>query len=340
MKKKEMGFEEKYKTDNKYYDNIVYHSQKVKMYRLKHWIFDFGGVMVESVQTFPKVLNFINEDLGITILKYHPHVIKNKRRLSSGRLTAREFLENLIKKFYTSKTKNPKEVDIEPYLEFWFQKYSELIQISPKMEEIVKRLHRAGYHVSLMSNTNAIHAKSNELKGFFDLFDNVFLSNELKMRKPDIEKYKYVLKKLNSKPKEAIFIDDKLMNLVPAVKLGINIIRFESFIQFKRYLSDLGIDEITKGTRDDISKKYKVYKSSKKTYKKSKKDVKLIKRELEKLKRERKMPVYKTIYRKLEKELQFRAYVYMKKKNDFKKQEQIKKEYLKPKLKLEQSEDY
>ena len=335
-----MRFEEKYKTDKIYYDTKVYRPQKVKMYRLKHWIFDFSGVMVEGVQIIPKVLTVINEDLSITILKHHPHVIKTRRRLSSGRITAKEFLEDLIEKFYTSKTENPKEVDVQLYLDFWFQKYSELIQISPNMEKIVKRLHRAGYHVSLMSNTYEIHAISNELKGFFDLFDRVFLSNEINMRKPDIENYRYVLNKLDSKPKEAIFIDDKIMNLVPAAKLGIHTIRFESFIQFQRYLSDLGIEDITKSTRDDISEKYKVYKKSKRSYKKSRKDLNLIKKELKTLKREKYMPVYKKMYRNLEKELQFRKSIYLKEKSNFKRQLLIKREFLKPKLKIEHSKDY
>ncbi len=334
-----MRFEEKYKKDKIYYDAKVYRPQKVNMYHLKHWIFDFGGVMVKGAQMVPKVLTLINEDLGITILKHHPHVMKTRRRLSSGRLTTKEFLEDLIKKFYTTKTENPKEVDVQPYLDFWFQKYSELTQISPKMEKIVKRLHSAGYHVSLMSNTYEIHAISNELNGFFDLFDKVFLSNEINLRKPDIENYKYVLNKLNSKPKEAIFIDDKLINLVPAAKLGINTIRFESFTQFQGYLSDLGIEEITESTRDDISEKYKEYKNSKRSYKKSKKDVILIRKELKTLEGEKEMPVYKKIYRNLEKELQFRAYIYFKKKSDFKKQILIKKEFLEPKLKLEHSKD-
>jgi putative hydrolase of the HAD superfamily len=334
-----MKFEEKYKTNIDYYNNKVNRPQKVKMYHLKHWIFDFGGVMVKGAQMIPKVLTLINDDLGITILRYHPHIMKTRRRLSSGRLTAKEFLEDLIRKFYTSKTEYPKEVDVQPYLDFWFQKYSELTHISPKMEKIVKRLHSAGYHVSLMSNTYDIHARSNELKGFFDLFDDTFLSNELNMRKPDIEKYKYVLNKLNSKPKEAIFIDDKLMNLVPAAKLGIHTIRFESSTLFQGYLSDLGIEEITESTRDDISEKYKVYKHSKSSYKKSKKDMKLIKKELKTLKKEREMPVYNKIYRNLEKELQFRAYIYFKKKNAYKEQILVKKEFLEPELKLEHSKD-
>ena len=57
------------------------------------------------------------------------------------------------------------------------------------MEEIVTRLHKAGYVVSLVSNTYDIHAKSNELRGFYKLFDNVFLSNEIGLIKPDVKKY-------------------------------------------------------------------------------------------------------------------------------------------------------
>ena len=100
---------------------------------------------------------------------------------------------------------------------------------------------------------------------------------------------------MNSKPKEAIFIDDKLINLVPAAKLGINTIRFESFTQFQGYLNDLEIEEITESTRDDISEKYKEYKNSKRSYKKSKKDMILIRKELKTLKGEKEMPVYKKI---------------------------------------------
>ena len=45
-----------------------------------------------------------------------------------------------------------------------------------------------------MSNTIDIQAKGNELNGFYDLFDRVFLSNEIGLRKPDLNGYQYVLK--------------------------------------------------------------------------------------------------------------------------------------------------
>ena len=328
-----MGFnEEKYKKDQKHYDNKVYRTQKVKMYRLKHWIFDFGGVMVEGAHIYNRVIAKMNEDLGISISKSTPHVRKWRRMLSSGRLTGKKFLQNLIMEFHPSR--NPKEIDVQPYLDFWFQKYSELIQLTPEMEEVVERLHKAGYTVSLMSNTIHIHARSNELKGFFDLFDHVFLSNELKMRKPDTEKYKYVLEKLNAKPKETIFIDDKLINLVPATKLGINVIMFISFESFQNYLSDLGIEKIDRESRDNILRHYKIYKTSKKEYKKAKKSVKSVNKELKKIIKKGHSATYRRIQRKLEKELRFRKLVYNKKKADFKKQKLVKKEILEPKLKM------
>ena len=337
-----MGFDEekytkKYQKDQKHYDKKIYKTQKVKMYRLKHWIFDFGGVMVEGAQALKKVVAKMTEDLGFVVKKSGPEAKKWRRMLSSGRLTAEEFLQKLVKKSQPSDYKS--EIDVQPFLDYWFQVYSDLIQLSPEMELIIERLHKADYHVSLMSNTYDIHAKSNKLKGFFDLFDNVFLSNELKMRKPDIEKYKYVLKKLDSKPKDAIFIDDKLINLVPATKLGINVIRFESFEQFQRYLSDLGIEEITSELRHRILEKHKIYKTTKEEFKKSKKDVKRVKKELKKLAKEAHSRTYRKMYRKLEKQLQLRISIYKKMKDEFKKQKQIKKEYLEPKLKLEKSDE-
>jgi epoxide hydrolase-like predicted phosphatase len=325
-----MSFEEKYEKDKEYYDRKVLKTQKVKLYNLKHWIFDFGGVMVETPNIVKKLITIINNDLGTSMSKEHPFVMKTRRRLSSGRITSKEFLKKILEKYYFSKNKNAPKVDLKHYLELWFQKYSELTQISPEMEEIVERLHRAGYHVSLMSNTYDIHAKSNELRGFFELFDDVFLSNELKMRKPEIEKYKYVIKKLNTKPKNCIFIDDKLINLVPARKLGVSVIQFKSLRKFKKYLKELGISEIEHDLRDIIDVKYKIYKTTKKDYKKSKKKVKKLKKEMKQLKKKKKKAHFKTTAKKL----RYVESKLKKKKSNYSKQKKAKKEVLEPKIKL------
>ncbi|GAF74780.1 unnamed protein product [marine sediment metagenome] len=163
------------------------------------------------------------------------------------------------------------------------------------------------------------------LKGFYDIFDNLFLSNEIGFIKPDMEKYKYVIKKLETKPKKCVFIDDKILNLVPARELGIIVIRFESFEGFKEKLNELGIGEISKDLRHEIRQKYNKYKKSKKKYKKAKKEYKVAKKDYLRKKGH-------SMKRKLE-FLQKRA-KYTKRKTEYKKERDKKKQELITKIKV------
>ncbi len=299
--------------------------QKVRLYKIKHFIFDFGGVIIEKTFVLKNLLDMIQTDLGITIPRMeNPHIRKYKRKLSSGRISSQEFLEKIFKKFYYPYQKKngtlpPKRVNVEYYVELWFDLYSQVTHVSSDMAEIIERLHKAGYTVSLMSNTHDIHAKSNLLKGFYDIFDYVFLSNEIGLIKPDMAKYKFVMRKLEAKPKGCVFIDDKIQNLVPARELGMIVIRFQSFNKFKEILGDLGIGDIRKDLRRDIKARYRVYKKKKKEYKKAKKDYKKAKNEYLKKKR-------KSLKRRLE--FQRKRAQYQKKKSEYKHEREKKKDLI------------
>ncbi|MFW9821273.1 MAG: HAD family hydrolase, partial [Candidatus Thorarchaeota archaeon] len=239
--------------------------QKVRLWKIRHFIFDFGGVLIEKTFVLKNLLDMIEADLNVSIPRdENSYIRKIKRGLSSGRLTTQEFLQKIFEKYYypfqkTDGALPPKKVNVEYYVELWFDLYSQVTNLSLDMAEIIEHLHQAGYTVSLMSNTHDVHAKSNYLRGFYDIFDNIFLSNEIGFIKPDMDKYKYVLKKLDTKPKKCVFIDDKIQNLVPARKLGIIVIRFESFEKFKEQLNELGIGNINKNLRHEIKGKYKKY---------------------------------------------------------------------------------
>lgn len=299
--------------------------QKVRLYKIKHFIFDFGGVLIEKTFVLKNLLDMVEADLNITIPRLeNSYIRKIKRSLSSGRISSKEFLEKIFDKYYypfqkTNGALPPKKVNAEYYIELWFDLYSQVTHISSEMAEIIERLHQAGYTVSLMSNTHDIHAKSNMLKGFYDIFDNIFLSNEIGLIKPDMEKYKYVIKKLDTSPKKCVFIDDKMQNLVPARELGIIVIRFESFERFKETLNELVIGDISKDLRYEIKQKYKKYKRTKKDYKKAKKEYKKAKKEYLKKKG-------KSLKRRLE--FQRKRAQYHKIKSKYKKEREIKKDEL------------
>lgn len=310
---------------------ILGDKQKVRLYKIKHFIFDFGGVMIEKTFVLKNLLDMIECDLNVMIPRMeNSYVRKLKRSLSSGRKSSREFLEKIFKKYYYPFQQKQgalpaKKVNVDYYLELWFDLYSQVAHLSLEMAKIIERLHQAGYIVSLMSNTHTVNAKSNLLKGFYDIFDHVFLSNEIGLIKPDMAKYKHVLKKLDTKPKKCVFIDDKIQNLSPAKELGIIIIKFESLERFKEQLSELGIGDISKNLRYEIKKKYKHYKKKKKEYKKAKKEYKKAKKQF--LKKKGKALKRRTEFRRKRANFQ-------KKKSEFKEEKKKKKKELITKIKI------
>ncbi len=303
----------------------MFGKQKIRLYKIKHIIFDFGGVMIEKTFVLKNLFDIIEADLNVSIPRTEDsHFRKLRRQVSSGIISSREFLEKMLDKYYYPFQKKDgalpaKKANLDYYLELWFQIYTMVTQLSTEMEEIIERFHQAGYIVSLMSNTYDIHAKSNELRGFYDSFDNVYLSSEIGLIKPNIEKYKYVLTKLNTKPKKCIFIDDKLANLIPARELGIIVIRFESLEKFKKQLNQIGIKKISPNLRHEIKKKYKRYKKARGAYKKAKKAYKKAKKEFLKKKK-------KSLKR--HREFQLRHADYKKKKEEYKEEKKKKKDLI------------
>jgi epoxide hydrolase-like predicted phosphatase len=301
----------------------IFGSQKVRLYEIEHFIFDFGGVMIENTYVIKNLINIIENDLKTTIPRSDDsYYRKIFRQLGAGLITSRQFLEKIFDKYYyPSQKKNtslpPKHVNVDYYLELWFQLYSKFSHLSSEMRDIVQQLHQAGYVVSLMSNSFDVHVRSNELRGFYNMFDHVFLSNEIGLRKPDLEKYKYVINKLNTKPKKCIFIDDKLQNLIPARQLGMLVLRFESIEKFKQQLKDLGIKDLKQLSRHEIKKKYKEYRKVKKEFKKAKKAYKKAKKDYLNTKKN-------SAKKKID--LQEKYNYYLKKKADYKNAKQKKKE--------------
>lgn len=63
----------------------------------------------------------------------------------------------------------------------------------------------------------------------FKLFDEVFISGDMKMVKPDKNAYKYIINKLNLKPEECLLIDDQDVNARGARKCKIGTLVLKSW---------------------------------------------------------------------------------------------------------------
>lgn len=93
----------------------------------------------------------------------------------------------------------------------------------------------------------------------WSLFDQVFTSFEIGIRKPEFEFYKVVLREAGANPSETIFVDDKIENVIAARSLGINGIVFESGPKLLRGLNSLLLDAISRGRhylKDNAGKRH------------------------------------------------------------------------------------
>lgn len=84
------------------------------------------------------------------------------------------------------------------------------------------------YRLFLLSNTNDMHWQLCKDEFFayhghqvIDIFDQVFVSYEMHLAKPNKEIFAEVLRQANIQPAETLFIDDSQVNLDGAASLGI-----------------------------------------------------------------------------------------------------------------------
>ncbi len=86
--------------------------------------------------------------------------------------------------------------------------------------ETIKNL-KTRYRVACLSNTNDLHWE--HLKAYLDLdalFDRPYASHKIHRAKPDPDCFEFVIRELNVKPEEIIFLDDSQTNIDAALNIG------------------------------------------------------------------------------------------------------------------------
>ncbi|WP_165758913.1 HAD family hydrolase [Niastella yeongjuensis] len=102
-----------------------------------------------------------------------------------------------------------------------------LLDFPAKRVEFLKKL-QSKYRLYLFSNTNQIHLLHfhkayREVYGsdMDNLFTKAYYSHLIKLRKPDVAAFEYVIKDSSVHAAETLFIDDALVNVEGAQKAGL-----------------------------------------------------------------------------------------------------------------------
>jgi HAD superfamily hydrolase (TIGR01549 family) len=201
----------------------------IDLKNIKNIILDLGRVILEinldnTINTF-KEFGFPQlDELDIVFSKF-PYF----RQFELGFISPEQFLSEVRK----MSDKVPSNEIIE---KAWNSMIGGFFKGSvPLIQRLGKK-----YRMFLLSNTNAIHEKeyNNRLKkdhgieNLTELFEKVYYSHDLHLSKPDPGIFKYVLKRHGLVPEETLFVDDVLIHIESASKLGIKTFHLEYPLKF------------------------------------------------------------------------------------------------------------
>ena len=191
------------------------------MKEIRSIIFDLGGVLFDInyqniIDEF-KALGLGDFDAKYTQLK-QDHLFD---LLETGDISASEF-RNRIRSIAKTDLKD------DQINNAW---NSILIGFPKKNIDLLKKL-KENYRIFLLSNTNEIHEAA--YKGMLvnqygsqvleNLFERIYLSHHVHLRKPDPEIFQLVIEENNLNPEETLFIDDSPQHIEGAKKAGLQAI--------------------------------------------------------------------------------------------------------------------
>ncbi len=150
------------------------------------------------------------------------------KQFDLGVLSEEDIVDRFLKYKGITSTKEQLRDEIDGYL-----------KLNQNLIQVIKMLKEKNFKIALLSNANQAFFERKVYPSypeFKSVFDEIVISSEVKMIKPNPEIYKLTLQKLGSKPEETLFIDDVQENLDVAISLGMQGFLYTDFQSFADYL--------------------------------------------------------------------------------------------------------
>lgn len=179
---------------------------------------------------------------GLDAERFLPHYFAERNPLDRGDVSAEAYWANLATRMGVPMPNTAIDTLRRWDVEMW-------TDLNPVMLDWLKKLRAAGLATGLLSNMPADMAEY--VRRQFDWlseFNHLTISHEVRRIKPEPEIFLHCLNGLGTRPEQALFIDDREVNVAAACKLGIQGIRFESPAQLSAELARLGFPVLPSAT--------------------------------------------------------------------------------------------
>lgn len=186
---------------------------------IKNIVFDLGGVLIDWNPRYLYRKVFSEEKEMEHFLQHICNSDWNEQQ-DAGRAFA-EGVRLLVEKY-------PQH---EKYIRAYKERWTEMIggAIEPTVQ-ILERLHAAKSHkLFALTNWSAeTFPYAKKTFPFLNHFQNIVVSGEINMKKPDPAIFKYLCRVSFIEPSETLFIDDNKPNIEAAQRLGFQVEHFQS----------------------------------------------------------------------------------------------------------------
>lgn len=204
----------------------------MEAHRIRAIIFDFGGVLIDWNPRYLYRQLFPGDDAAMERFLAEIGFTEWNRQQDAGRAFALAVAE-LAKQFPSYAAL------IQAYDARWEESIAGPLQGTV---DLLAPLKAAGFELHGLSNWSSEKFAAVRTKyPFFQLFETILLSGEVKLVKPDPRIFQALLERIGRPPGECLFIDDSAENVAAARALGFETILFESPEQLSGELQRRGL---------------------------------------------------------------------------------------------------
>jgi glucose-1-phosphatase len=180
-------------------------------------IFDFGGVLLRTEDPYPR--QQLASRLGIPMAQLYQQIFDSEsaRQATVGKISAEAHWEAVRQALGIGEDAYKQVRD-----EFWAGDRLD--------EELIGYLRglKSRYKTALLSNAwDDLRSVIQRNWAISDVFDEMIISAEVGIAKPDARIYRIAVDRLGVAPQEAVFVDDFIDNIASARAFGLQAVHFQ-----------------------------------------------------------------------------------------------------------------
>lgn len=198
---------------------------------IKAILFDWGGVLIENPDQ--RLMKYCSKILGTQPDILNPIFTPYEHLFQRGQIHEHNLWIAICEEL---------RINLPTSTSIWKDAVKSAFIDKPETHQLLKTLKQNDYKTGFLSNTEIPAVEYFLEKKYDQFFDALIFSCIEKTAKPEEKIYRIALEKLQVKPEESVFIDDKPINIELARKIGINGIIFNNIEQVKEELSMLSVN--------------------------------------------------------------------------------------------------